>query len=193
MLTSRPNPLDFALKSGTLSVLLLSITMSTSQSAVPTTWAPRGDLLTASIKAERDSYRVTDDVRIQVCIKNISSQPVEFFNGSPWVEVSISIVDGSGKSVARTGEVNSLTYHTLQGSGGRIILPGRTVTLEWDGNPWSNITNWGYLLKSPGNYTVQVEPHMFGFIPTSDKNTQTNRFVAVANNESSSAVNISIR
>jgi hypothetical protein len=155
-------------------------------------WTTRNDILSVSLGSDRSSYRVGDDVKIQVRIKNISSQAVEYFNGSPWTEVSLIVKDASGNRVEQTGAANPITYHTLQGSGARDLPAGQSVTLEWRGQSWSNLSNWGYSLMHPGQYTIIAVPHLFGFVATVDHMTESERYVTGAQSVQPTSIRVSV-
>lgn len=152
---------------------LLFVTRSAADS---TSWATRDDLLTVQIQSDRATYDPGDSIKLRVSIRNLSSQTLNVFNGSPWHEIDIVVIDRSGNKIERTGPRDSTTYKGLLGGGAREIAPGQLVTFQWNGQAWSDLGHWGFNLSRSGTYTVRAVPQLSGFLHTSDYTAQPGRF-----------------
>ena len=158
--------------------------------ATPSPWTERNDILSVRVESDRATYGLADPIKLRITVKNISPLTVNFFNGSPWREVSIAIMGESGNPVPMTGAADTVTYHNLIGGGAREIKPGQTITLQWAGQEWSTLDHWGYSLKSAGEYSIRAVPHIVGFVATADHVSQTDRFVTGPNSGASSGIKI---
>lgn len=174
-------------------VLLTALGSSRLLAAAPSPWAERNDILSVRIESNRATYGIADPIKLRITVKNISSRTVEFFDGSPWHEVSITLKDKSGNLVPMSGAADTVTYHTLIGGGAREIKPGQTVTLQWAGQEWSTLDHWGYSLKNAGQYSIRAVPHLVGFVASADHLSQTDRFVTGPNSVVSSGLEIGLR
>jgi len=127
-------------------------------------WVTRNDVVSVVLQLDRANYNVGDPIKLRVGMKNTSGSVIEVFNGSPWVEAAIVVRGADDNVISPSGAPDFVTYHGLQGGGARKILPGQTLTFDWQLSEWADVSHWGYKLDKPGKYSISAIPAANGYI-----------------------------
>lgn len=168
------NEVSFARVAMTL--LMLGLTtiaaMTPGQSETP---PQNPDDVSLVIATNDTTYRVGDPIRIQVGLKNNGSTGIGFIAGSPWYIAHLVIQDSKGKTIPPAHDRNGATYLTTHGI---FIAPGEVHTLQWQGVTWYDLSNWGYDLRQPGEYSIRGIPDIVGSYK-SDTSTIRSNFARI--------------
>lgn len=110
-----------------------------------------------SVETERATYRAGDTVRVRISLNNLSDVPISFSPYPPWDQVKL-LITRDGQRIAPT-----LTF----GGGGSAspaytLKPRQSWTLGWLDETWWSLADYGYDVRAPGTYGIQVIPQIFG-------------------------------
>jgi len=111
----------------------------------------------ATIETDRATYRAGDSVRVRIALTNVSDVPISFTPFPPGDMVKL-VVTRNGQRIAPT-----LTFGGAGVSSPATTLdPHRSWTLSWLNDSWFTLADYGYVVRAPGTYTLQVIPLIFG-------------------------------
>jgi hypothetical protein len=105
------------------------------------------------IEADQATYRIGDTIKVRLTVQNMSSQPLPFLpRTEPPGLVDLFLLDAIGRRVAPTLPPKG------QISGGRLDSLAAHSELKLAGGAWLDLSDWGYDLQSPGDFTITGIP-----------------------------------
>lgn len=110
------------------------------------------------IETDRPAYHVGDSIALRLTLRNVSAAAVRFVSDPPAVQARLQVYDAEGRLV------QPAFPRPLQRSSGRpfTLKAGESVTLRWQNRDWLNLRDWGYDLRTPGQYTIAGLPGVVG-------------------------------
>lgn len=113
---------------------------------------PRGARL--RIETSRSTYHSGDSIAVRLTLINPSSQPLKVLHLTPMAIASLVVMDAAGREIEPTA---ATAFHFSSGPPS-ILAPNSEVTIRGRGGEWVNLRDWGYDLRSPGEYTIVGTP-----------------------------------
>jgi hypothetical protein len=111
------------------------------------------------IETERSEYHVGDIIRVRVTVHNTSGAAVEYVSQPPTSQARLRVLaaDGHRLPAGPSGAAQDLP------STRPVTLPaGGHYALSWLGKEWLDLRDWGYDLRTPGQYTIVGVPGVGG-------------------------------
>lgn len=152
------------------------------------------NLIRLSMETNAQVYRLGEPIKVRIKIQNTSPYDLLIFGGSPWFEAALRVTDAAGKAVTQSHNHVDDNFHYLSNWD---LAPGKSVVLQWKGQEWSDIRNFGFELTTPGDFAISAVPIVGGRYPESHDSSGNpivgpNRFAADESSGRSNVVHIRI-
>jgi|GEM_PF-4163761 len=152
------------------------------------------NLIRLSMKTNAQVYRLGEPIKVRIEIRNISPYDLLIFGGSPWFRAALRVTDAAGKAVPQSHIHVGDNFHYLDNWD---LAPGTSTVLQWKGQEWSDIGNFGFELTTPGEFAISAVPIVGGRYPGSHDSSGNpvvgpNRFAADESSGRSNVVHIRI-
>lgn len=120
------------------------------------------------IETDRAAYHVGDSVRVRVTIRNTTATAIEYVSQPPIVQARLRVLDAVGQQVPAE---SSQAAQDLGSTRPVTLGAGAQYAIRWRGQEWLNLEDWGYVLRTPGRYTIVGIPGVVGPKVTPDYET----------------------
>jgi hypothetical protein len=138
------------------------------------------NLVRLSMETNGQVYRLGEPIKVRIKIRNTSPYDLLIFGGSPWFEAALRVTDATSKAVPQSHNHVDDNFHYLSNW---HLAPGTSIALQWKGQEWFDIRNFGFELATPGDFAISAVPTVGGRYPISHGSSDNpvvgpNRFAA---------------
>jgi hypothetical protein len=152
------------------------------------------NLIRLTMETNAQVYRLGEPIKVRIKIRNTSRYDLLIFGGSPWFEAALRVTDAAGTAVPQSHNHVDDNFHYLNNWD---LAPGTSIVLQWKGQEWSDIRNFGFELTTPGDFAISAVPIVGGRYPESLDSSDNpvvgpNRFAAGELSGRSNVVHIRI-
>lgn len=106
------------------------------------------------IEAARSTVRLGEPIMVRLTLVNQSSSVLMVHSGAPHTIVPLLVYDEEGNQVRQTVDGGDPFFRGK----GHDIPPGGELKLLSSGKEWGDLRDWGFDLKSLGNYRISAKP-----------------------------------
>ncbi len=156
-----------ALQWRTYLLTIVFITCAVSLTAQQPAHATARDLH-LSIQTNRLTYSVGDSILVRLALRNVSSHTIAVPSWSATHMAQLVVYDEDGhriKTMLPRTEAIGWGRTLMMEAGKEVDVPGQERTGRRDptgkGLVWINLQQWGYDIRSPGQYTIVGMPLVF--------------------------------